>query len=114
MNPFRWRKMSWLIIVFTVIMGIWIAGAVGSETECPPNVVNCAAYQSGADVGRGLAVVVLFFIWLIGFLVLAVLWFMTRGRHRACPVCGNDVKKGRSVCKKCGYDFAAQMRMQGS
>ncbi len=115
MNPFKWRKMSWLIIVFTAIMAVWIVSAIGSaDPECPANVTNCAAYQAGADVGTGVAAVLLFFIWLIGFFVLAVLWFMTRGRHRACPICGNDVKKGRSVCKKCGFDFAAQMRLQSS
>ncbi len=110
MNPLKWRKMSWLIIVFTAVMAIWIVSAVASETGCPPDVANCAAYQVGADIGTGVAVTLLFVIWLIGFFVLAVIWFMTRGRHRLCPVCGSDVKKGRTTCKKCGYDFATQAR----
>ncbi len=113
MNPFRWRKMSWVIILFTVVMVALLAGSIGTEAECPAGVTNCAAYQAGRDVGSGIAAVFLFFVWLVGFFVLAVIWFMTRGRHRVCPVCGNDVKKGRSVCKKCGYDFAAQLRPQG-
>jgi ribosomal protein L37AE/L43A len=37
--------------------------------------------------------------------VLALVWLMTRRRARICPHCGEDVKKGRTTCQKCGYDF---------
>ncbi len=113
MNPFRWRKMSWLIIIFTAAMLAWLVSAVGSQPACPPTVANCEAYQAGADIGSGIAASIIFVVWLIGFFVLAVLWFMTRGRHRVCPVCGNDVKKGRSACRKCGYDFVSGLRVSG-
>lgn len=73
MNPLKWRKMSWLILVFSGIMLAWIISAAGSDTDCPANISNCDAYNAGADIGQGIAGVLLFFIWLIGFLVLAVI-----------------------------------------
>ena len=30
---------------------------------------------------------------------------LNRAKWRVCPHCGEDVKKGRTDCKKCGYDF---------
>ncbi len=42
---------------------------------------------------------------MIGFFVLGLIWLMTKGKKRDCPVCGHDVKKGQTVCKSCGYDF---------
>jgi len=44
-------------------------------------------------------------LWFFGFIVLSLIWFMTRRKGRTCPHCGEDVKKGRTTCKNCGYDF---------
>lgn len=41
-----------------------------------------------------------------GLGVIAFIWFVTRGRGRDCPHCGQDVTKGITVCSNCGYDFA--------
>jgi hypothetical protein len=49
-------------------------------------------------------------LWFIGFVVLALAWLMSRPRHRQCPQCGHDVKKGQTTCKNCGYDFAVGAR----
>jgi predicted amidophosphoribosyltransferase len=46
-------------------------------------------------------------LWILGFIVLSPIWLMSRPKHRTCPRCGHDVKKGRTSCKNCGYDFAA-------
>lgn len=44
-------------------------------------------------------------LWFFGFVILSIVWFMTRRKGRVCPHCGEDVKKGRTACQKCGYDF---------
>ena len=78
MNPLRSRKMTWVLTVIAFIA----AGDVTVES----------------DIGVGW--------WLLVFIVLSIVWFMTRRRGRmTCPHCGKDVKKGRTDCKKCGYDF---------
>jgi predicted amidophosphoribosyltransferase len=53
-------------------------------------------------------------IWLIVFLVLSVIWFMTRRKGRICPQCGEDVRKGQTRCGKCGYDYAANLGAKGA
>jgi len=104
MNPLRWRKMTWLLLIFSGVMFAWMAAAV-SQADCEEEISG--ASQAGCEAGTGIGVILLFFIWLIGFLVLSVIWFMTRRQKRLCPVCGTTVKEGAIVCKKCGYDFAA-------
>jgi hypothetical protein len=110
MNPFRWRKMTWLIWVFTALMFIWMIGGASSNADsCSEYAIGTSARsacEAGTDIGTGLGIVVLFFIWFIGFIILSIIWFMTRPSRRVCPVCGNEVKKGRTTCRKCGYDFA--------
>lgn len=91
MNPLRWRKMTWLILIFTVLMIAWAASAFGT------------ADAATAAIGSTF----LFGIWFIGFIILSIIWFMTRPARRYCPACGREVKKGQTTCKKCGYDFAS-------
>jgi hypothetical protein len=113
-NPLRWRKMTWVLVLFTVLMGAWIASALGSQPACPPDVANCDAYRAGATVGQGVGVALLFGIWFIGFIILSIIWFMTRPARRVCPAGGTETRKGQTVCKKCGYNFAAPPPAVGS
>ncbi len=113
MNPLHWRKMTWLLLIFTAVMFIWAVSAVNSEA-CSQYAQGTTARDNcelGEDIGTGIGVVFLFFVWLVGFFVLSVIWYMTRGAtdraRRICPVCGTQPKTGQTVCKKCGYDFAA-------
>jgi ribosomal protein L37AE/L43A len=36
---------------------------------------------------------------------LYVLYRVTGTKKRECPACGSVVKKGITVCPKCGFDF---------
>lgn len=105
MNPFRWRKMTWLILIFTGLMLAWmIAGA--RSTSCSQYAAG-SPERAGCGAGTGIGVGLIFGLWFVGFVVLSIIWFMTRPARRICPVCGNEVRKGKTVCKKCGYNFAA-------
>lgn len=67
----RWRKMTWAIVIWTVLMLIWVisglnaAGASGNTST---------AYAAGV----GIAITFIFFIWFVGFIILALIWFMSR------------------------------------
>jgi hypothetical protein len=105
MNPFRWRKMTWVLNIWNVIFLIWVIAGVSeraSET-CAPGDDLCV---SASDAGTAIGVTLIIGLWFIGFLVLTLIWFMTRRPGRLCPVCGEDVKRGATVCKSCGHDFA--------
>jgi hypothetical protein len=96
--------MTWVLAVWNVLFLIWIIAAVSDRPseDCPPGDQLCV---DASDVGTGIGVVLIFLLWFIGFLVLSLVWFMTRPKGRTCPHCGEDVKKGLTVCRKCGYDF---------
>jgi hypothetical protein len=83
-----------------------VAGA-GSQPACPPDVTNCEAYRAGANIGTGLAVAAILGVWFVGFIILSIIWFMTRPARRVCPACGTEARKGQTVCKKCGHNFAS-------
>ncbi|MDQ3540223.1 MAG: bL32 family ribosomal protein [Chloroflexota bacterium] len=103
--------MTWLIWIFTALMLIWMIGGSSSNADnCNEYAIGTSsrsACEAGTDIGTGIGVALLFMIWFIGFIILSIIWFMTRPNRRTCPICGNEVKKGRTVCKKCGYDFAS-------
>jgi hypothetical protein len=118
MNPLRWRKMTWTLWVWTTIMFIWMIGGAATAN----NAKHCAtdsAVVSGiltqhqcteaSNAGTGIGVGLVFFLWFLGFVVLGLVWFMTRRKGRVCPVCGDDVKRGFTACKACGHDFKAAL-----
>jgi predicted amidophosphoribosyltransferase len=53
-----------------------------------------------------LAATLIFGMWFVGFIILSIIWFMTRPTRRLCPVCGSEARKGQTICKKCGHNFA--------
>lgn len=111
MNPLRWRKMTWTILVFSGLMLAWAIAGTTTEVcgEYAPGSADREACELGEDIGTGIGVALIFGLWLVGFLVLSIVWFMSRPRQRQCPRCGEDVKKGVTACRKCGYDFAAAL-----
>lgn len=108
----RWRKMTWAILVFTLLMAIWAivgGGTADNHQYCvthPDKYLSVKDCEAARNVGTGIGIVLIFFVWLVGFVIMSIIWFMTRPKGtRTCPTCGHDVKKGQFVCKNCGYDF---------
>jgi hypothetical protein len=110
----HWRKMTWVLITFTVIMFAWmIGGGTSAGSQC--NDVSGHyqnAKEAGCQAGTAIGVGLIFGLWFFGFVVLSIIWFMTRPKGRDCPVCGEKVKKRRTTCRSCGFDFAAAAGQQ--
>ena len=85
----HWRKMTWLLVVWTVGMGAWLV--VGAATAS--NVaLDCATDAAGvavtaltrqeciatAGMGGGSRAAVIGSLWLLGLVALAAIWFMSR------------------------------------
>ena len=104
----HWRKMSWVILAWNALMVIWIIVGLAAAH----NTANCGslsqqACQDATNVGAGIGVMALVFLWLVVDVLLAIIWLVTKPRgQRDCLVCGNVVKRGLTTCKACGYDFA--------
>lgn len=118
MNPLQWRKMTWLILVFSALMVAWAYSSTRTET-CSEYAIGSPDREwceAGATIGTGIGLGLLFCIWFVGFIVLSIIWFMARGganrAQRLCPVCGTQTKPGETVCRKCGHDYALAATMQ--
>ena len=102
--------MTWLIFIFTGLMFAWMIGGASANSD------NCSEYavgtslrgscEAGTNIGTGIGITLIFGLWFVGFIILSIIWFMTRPKRRVCPVCGNEARKNRTVCKKCGFNFA--------
>lgn len=109
----HWRFMTWVFLAFNALMAVWLIAGVNaaSNSECSPGI-SISACEAGNDVGTAIGAGIILFFWFIGFVVLGLLWFMTRTRGRPCPVCGHGVKIGVTLCGSCGHDFALAVRTQ--
>ena len=96
--------MTWVLNLWNLLLLVWIIVGISDRAseDCPPDDATCIA---ASDVGTGIGVAAIFLLWFVGFIIISIIWFMTRRRGRVCPHCGEDVKKGRTTCKNCGYDF---------
>jgi hypothetical protein len=84
------RPFAWVIIVinaYFVISFFW-------------------SYDVNADdTANGIGIMVLIFWLAIVDTFLYVLYRITGTKKRECPACGQNVKKGLTVCPSCDFDF---------
>lgn len=77
------RKMTWVLILWSLLILVWIVSAAGSTGD---DVEECVAEgfltrqecQDSIDAGTGLGVFFVLIFGFIGFIVLGMVWFMTR------------------------------------
>ncbi len=104
----HWRKATWALVLWCVLIVVWaIAGAANNDCDTVANSDAC-------KVGTGIGVAIIMVIGFIGFIFFSLIWLMSRPKHRQCPRCGHDVKKGLTACKNCGFDFAASLPIGGA
>lgn len=81
------RKMTWAILAWTGLCVVWLIGGARNVSsgqdqavqDCMSGGFNTAQdcqtfYHAGAGIGFGLV----FGVWFVGFIVLAIIWAMTR------------------------------------
>lgn len=101
-----WVVVAWsaLILGLTVIQLLQVATKscyeFSTDDMCFAIEVNGRAAWMFEWLVRGIVV------WIVGFIPLAAIWFMTRQQARTCPHCGVNVATGLTACANCGYDFA--------
>lgn len=106
-----WRKGTWIILAFNVLMLVWVAAggstAAGQPHDC--GVLSAHACNEASDTGTAIGVGLLIILWALGDIILGVVWLVTNARYRECPACGRKVKKGRYSCEWCRHDFRAAL-----
>jgi heme/copper-type cytochrome/quinol oxidase subunit 2 len=108
----HWRKTTWAIVIWCVLILIWaIAGGGNAANDCAHQAgsqyLSAQTAQNACATGAGIGIALILLIGFFGFVFLSLIWFMTRTRSRACPVCGGPVKRGVTRCGTCGHDFQA-------
>ena len=82
----KWRKMTWALIIWSVLMLIWvIAGTSGANCGSKGDQYSKAGCEAGTGIGVGIVI----FLWFVGFVVLSLIWFMTRPKDRPVAQAGH-------------------------
>ena len=103
----NWRKTTWVILVWNILMLVWIVGGVssaGNPTDCQN--LSQQLCNDAFNVGKGIGAAVIVSLWLVGDFLLIIIWFVTNRQRRVCPSCGRNAKVGELVCKSCGHIFS--------
>ncbi len=76
----RWRKATWALLIWTVLMAVWIGtGIAATGNNCAGQVGDAlTTCQAGTAIGGGIAVTFIVIIWFLGFIVLGLIWLMSR------------------------------------
>ena len=88
----KWRWPTWLFLAW-LIGGPIVIGALA---------VNSAAARAGDYYEAGYQLGGAGDLWILGVIVLPIVWWTTRSRIR-CPRCGGKVPKDALACPTCGY-----------
>jgi hypothetical protein len=82
-------------------------GMTGSQIYSAVTFVLSFVFAFGDDGFNFWGFVFLFaFFWLIAIPFRVLGWFSFRMNSRACAVCGNRIKNGKTTCSSCGTDFS--------
>lgn len=76
------RKATWAILVWTVLMGVGIvAAALNIGNDCAGLTgSDLSACQGDAWIRGGIGLTLLVLLWFVGFVPLAIVWFVSRPR----------------------------------
>jgi hypothetical protein len=86
----RWRKMTWVLLIWSAVFGFWmVAGTAerpskdcAADSSVIDGTLTLSQCQAASDVGTGIGVVLIGMLWFVGFLVLALVWLMSRPRKQ--------------------------------
>jgi hypothetical protein len=98
--------MTWTILIFNALMLAWIIGGLANAASHRPTdcgLLGQRLCNDAFNTGTGIAVALLISLWVVGDIILGIIWLVTRGR--SCPACGRSVRRGLVTCQGCGHDF---------
>jgi hypothetical protein len=106
-----WRRWTWLLAAWslaTLVTAIVLSGSISNTCDGLEGL-GLNLCTTGIVAGTAIIWTLLGVIWLIGFLLLTLVWFARRPARRLCPPYGHPVNQGDTACRACGYDFLTGM-----
>lgn len=81
----HWRKMTWALVAWNVLMLVWIIAGASSASGQPSDcgVLDAQTCNDASDAGAAIGVGLLVVLWFMGFMALSAVWFMTRRKDKA-------------------------------
>lgn len=78
----KWRKATWAIAIWSALMITWaVAGGNSANGSCKSegsDVLSTQTVSDACDIGTGIGVALIIVLWFVGFIVLALIWLMSR------------------------------------
>lgn len=75
----RWRKATWALLIWTVLAVLWIVVGAGAAGDMP--AAGSEAEAAGRAIGAGIGITFIIIIWFLGFIVLGLIWLMSRPKE---------------------------------
>lgn len=76
------RVLKWCGFGWSGLMVAWLVAGFASVEDCPPADEAC---ETGAAIGVSLAVGFIGFVWVVGMVVIGVLWLMSKPPRQPGP-----------------------------
>jgi hypothetical protein len=80
----QWRKATWALAIWNVLMILWLATAIGGvgDLSCAGETgAALAVCEAGVDIGLSLGLSFVLIVWVIGSIAFGLVWLMSRPRH---------------------------------
>ena len=77
----QWRKATWALATWNVLMMLWLATAIGGvgPFSCAGETgAALAVCRAGVDIGVTYGVSFVVIVWLIGVVAFGLVWLMSR------------------------------------
>ena len=78
----HWRKATWALALFNALILFWLVSGLAATSDSCSGLGgdSLSACQAGTAIGGGLAVTFILIVWFMGFVVLGLIWLMSRPR----------------------------------
>lgn len=75
--------MTWVIVIWTALFAVWgITGVGAVSNECVGKTGDeLTTCQAATAIGGGIGLTLIFILWFIGFIILSLIWFMSRPKN---------------------------------
>lgn len=74
----KWRKATWALVIFNILVLVWLVTGLNAAGSVP---VGSEAEEVGRAIGTGIGVSLIVVTWFIGFIVLGLVWLMSRPKE---------------------------------